>query len=314
MNNNPELPPLVALVGCTAAGKTELGITLAERLGGEIVGADSRQVYRYMDIGTDKPTPAARKGVPHHLIELVDPDEPYTLALYQADAYRAIEEIGARGNVPVIAGGTPLYLNAVLEGWTVPRVEPDHALRAQLEQEAAQVGPAALHARLEALDPKAAEGILPTNTRRIVRALEVISLTGQPISSQQRKEPPPYRTLIIGLTLPQEQLYARIDARVDAQIGRGLVDEVSSLHARGYSFALPSMSGLGYRQIGEYLQGRATLAEAVQRIKWDTHNFARRQRNWFRRMTSAHWLDVSHADPLSAASALALDLPVRNGA
>jgi len=302
--DDPKHPPLVALVGQTATGKSALAIKLCQAIGGEIVTADSRQVYRYMDIGTDKPTIEERGGVPHHMIDLMDPDEPYTLALYQSGAYQVIEDIISRGRVPVLAGGTPLYLNAVLEGWTIPRVEPDLALREELEREAEQVGPGVLHDRLNSFDPEAAAKILPSNTRRIVRALEVIALTGQPISGQQNKEPPSYRTLIIGLSAPREQIYARIDARVHREVKDGLVEEVASLHERGYSFDLRSMSGLGYRQIGKYLQGQATLPEAIQRIKWDTHAFARHQGNWFRRMDTAHWLDVSSADPYPEALAL----------
>jgi len=288
---------LITLVGQTATGKSALALRLSEAVGGEILTADSRQVYRYMDIGTDKPSQDEQSRVPHHMIDLVDPDEPYTLALYQSDAYAAIEEIASRGKVPVLAGGTPLYVNAIVEGWTIPRVEPDSQLRGALEAEADRIGAPALHERLRSIDPEAAAKILPTNTRRIVRALEVIETTGQPISKQQAKVPPPYRVLTIGLSLPREELYKRIDARVDWQIERGLVDEVECLYALGYAYDLPSMSGLGYRQIGEYLQGRATLQGAVQRIKWDTHGFARHQGNWFRRMTSAHWLDVSLDDP-----------------
>ncbi len=299
-------PPVIAVVGQTATGKSALAVELCLEIGGEIITADSRQVYHYMDIGTDKPDVESRRGVPHHLIDIVDPDESFTLAQYQEQAYRVIGDVHKRGRVPVLAGGTPLYVNAVLEGWTIPRVEPDMALRDSLEREAAEQGPERLHERLRTLDPTAAEGILPTNTRRIVRALEVIAATGKPISAQQSKSPPPYRLLVIGLSCERSELYWRIDRRVDEQIDRGLVGEVASLHARGYSFALPAMSGLGYRQIGEYLQGRATLPEAVQRIKWDTHSFARHQGNWFRRMADAAWIDVTtNAPPTSTALKIA---------
>ncbi len=300
-------PPLIAIYGPTASGKSALAIALSEEANGEIVTADSRQVYRYMDIGTDKPSKADQACVPHHMIDLVDPDTPFTLALYQQGAYSIINDILSRGHVPILAGGTPLYINAILEGWTIPRVEPDPTLRASLELQASELGPAVLHDRLKGLDPQAAERILPTNTRRIVRALEVISLTGQPITAQQAKQPPPYDVLRIGLKCERDELYRRIDARVDSQIERGLVDEVASLHARGYSFDLPSMSGLGYRQVGDYLAGRATLPEAVQRIKWDTHAFVRHQANWFRRAQNTHWLDVTHHDPTGEAIALAKD-------
>ncbi len=305
-------PPLLAIVGETATGKSALALKLCEAFFGEIVTADSRQVYRAMDIGTDKPSPEERAHVPHHMIDLVDPDESYTLALYQTQAYAVIDAIHARGKVPVLAGGTPLYLNAVLEGWTIPRVEPDMALRAELEAEAALSGPAALYERLRTLDPTSAAGMLPSNTRRIVRALEVIAVTGEPISAQQRKVPPPYNIQIIGLSTPRPRVYERIDARVNLQIRRGLVEEVAELNRRGYAYDLPSMSGLGYRQIGDYLLGRATLAGAVQRIKWDTHSFSRHQGNWFRRMTTAHWIDVELGDPYNEASGVATEFLARS--
>lgn len=298
------LPPLVAVTGPTASGKSALALRLAEQFGGEIVTADSRQVYKLMDIGTEKPSAEERARLPHHMIDLVNPDDPYTLALYQRGAYATINEVLARGKLPILAGGTPLYVNAVLEGWTIPEVEPDMELRATLEAEAAADGPGPLHRRLAELDRAAAEGILPTNTRRIIRALEVIERTGRSISEQQAKVPPPYRILTIVLHCERPELYRRIDLRVDRQIERGLVDEVAALHARGYGFDLPSMSGIGYRQIGEYLTGRATLDQAAQRIKWDTHNFSRHQGNWFRRARTATSIDVTQGGPFPEAQRL----------
>ncbi|MDQ5823333.1 MAG: tRNA (adenosine(37)-N6)-dimethylallyltransferase MiaA [Chloroflexota bacterium] len=292
------LPPLLAITGPTASGKSALALALAEELGAEIVTADSRQVYKLMDIGTEKPSLEEQARVPHHMIDLVYPDEPYTLALYQREAYATINDVLNRGKLPILAGGTPLYVNAVLEGWTIPEVEPDLVLRGRLEAEAEAHGPQMLHRRLAQLDADAAAGILPSNTRRIVRALEVIERTGRPISAQQDKVPPPYRILSIVLHCQRPELYRRIDSRVDRQIERGLVGEVAGLHARGYGFDLPSMSGIGYRQIGEYLMGRATLEQAAQRMKWDTHAFARHQGNWFRRARTAVQLDVTEADPL----------------
>ncbi|HEY0070664.1 MAG TPA: tRNA (adenosine(37)-N6)-dimethylallyltransferase MiaA [Chloroflexia bacterium] len=298
------MPPLIAITGPTASGKSALALQLAEELGAEIVTADSRQVYKLMDIGTEKPSLDERARVRHHMIDLVYPDEPYTLALYQREAYATINDIVARGKLPLMAGGTPLYVNAVLEGWTIPEVEPDIQLRATLEAEAEAAGPEQLHRRLAEVDPKAAAGILPTNTRRIIRALEVIKRTGQPISAQQDKVPPPYRILTVVLRCDKPELYRRIDHRVDRQIERGLVEEVAGLHARGYGFDLPSMSGIGYRQIGEYLTGKATLEQAVQRIKWDTHAFSRHQGNWFRRARTASLIDVTDTDPLPQARRL----------
>ncbi len=274
--------PLVAIVGPTAVGKTALSLRLAEQFGGEIIGADSRQVYRGMDIGTAKPTAAERARVPHHLIDLVAPDEVLTLGQYRALAYRFIEEIAGRGRLPIIVGGTGLYLKTVVEGWTIPEVEPDPHFRAELEQEAQVHGPAALHARLLAVDPAAAARVDPRNLRRVIRYLEVSASAGGPISARQGKSPPPYDILQIGLTLPREELYRRIDERVDAMLAAGLLDEVRALVAAGYTTALPSMSGFGYRQLAEYLAGRMTLAQAIADTKKETRRFVRRQYAWYR--------------------------------
>ncbi len=291
------LPPLIAILGPTAVGKSALAIEICEAFEGEIISADSRQVYRYMDIGTDKPGWDVRERVPHHLIDVVDPDEHYSLALYQQDAYSAINDLLARGRVPVLAGGTPLYVNAVIEGWIIPRVEPDTDFRDTLWRAAEESGPAPLYERLRELDPASAATILPSNTRRIIRALEVIHATGKPMSAQQAKSPPPYTILPLLLECCRTRLYKRIDDRVDTYIERGLVGEVQKLHEQGYSYDLPSMSGIGYRQIGEYLLGRATLSEAIQRIKWDTHAFVRHQANWFRRVRGACRFDVTEGTP-----------------
>jgi tRNA dimethylallyltransferase len=301
------LPPLVAIFGPTASGKSALAMAIAREFGGEIVSADSRQVYRYMDIGTDKPSALDRAHVPHHMIDVVDPDQSFTLANYQEQATAAIQDIHDRGKLPVLVGGTPLDVNSLTEGWTIPRVEPDPAFREALEQLASREGPGPLYARLSELDPAAARSILPTNTRRIIRALEVIESTGSAMSAQQGKQAPDYRILSVCLQCERSVLYKRIDERVDSYVARGLVDEVRGLHERGYAFDLPAMSGIGYRQIGEYLQGRATLSEAIQRIKWDTHAFVRHQGNWFRRATSAHVLDVTESPPEQAATEIVRD-------
>jgi tRNA dimethylallyltransferase len=277
-------PELIAVVGATAVGKTAYAIELAQRLGGEIVSADSRQIYRRMDIGTAKPSAAERAAVVHHLLDLVDPDESFSLATYQELANAAITDIMERGRVPLLVGGSGQYLAAVLEGWQVPRVPPQAELRAELEAQAAAEGAAALHARLAAVDPAAARAISVTNVRRVVRALEVYLTTGTPISAQQTRQPPPYSIRTRWLQRPRDELYARVDARVDAMMELGLLEEVAALRAAGYSWELPAMSSLGYSQFRPYFEEAGELATCVERLKFDTHNFVRRQGNWFRRL------------------------------
>ncbi len=294
---------LTAIVGPTAVGKTALAVALAQQLGAEIVSADSRQLYRLMDLGTAKPTPAERAAAPHHLLDICDPDEPFSLAAYQELATHAIAAIIARGRPPLLVGGTGQYLAAVLEGWQVPRVAPQPELRASLERAATEHGAAALHARLAAVDPAAATQIAPSNVRRVVRALEVYSVTGVPISAQQTRQPPPYAIRTLWLTRPREELYARADTRADAMIAAGLADEVADLRRRGYSWELPSMSSLGYIQLRPFLEGEATLAACVERLKFDTHSFIRRQEAWFRRLPGLERWAPDHPDWSALAAA-----------
>lgn len=278
------LPTLTAIIGPTAVGKTAFAVALAQRIGGEIISADSRQIYRGMEIGTAKPTPAEQAAVPHHLIDLCDPDADFSLAMYQDLAMAAIADVHARGRVPLLVGGTGQYLAAVLEGWQIPRVPPHPDIRADLERQAAERGTAALHAWLAAVDPAAAQQIAATNLRRIVRALEVYLVSGQPISAQQTRQPPPYTIRTLWLQREREELYRRADARVDAMLSAGLVEEVAHLRTQGYGWELPAMSSLGYIQLRPYLEGEASLAACVERLKFDTHNFIRRQGAWFRRL------------------------------
>lgn len=284
--------PLLVIVGPTAVGKTALAIDLAQRFEGEIVSADSRQIYRGMDIGTAKPTRQEQSLAPHHLIDIVAPDESYTLAQFQSDAYAAIDDILARGKLPFLVGGTGLYVRAVVEGLRIPRVAPNEELRAQL---AAQ-DRLALYERLRELDPDAAARIDPRNVRRTVRALEVCLVTGERFSELGRASPPPYCITQIGLTTNRLELVARIDARVDRMLEQGLVAEVKALVRQGYSWDLPSMSGLGYREIGAYLRGEVSLDEAAMKIKRDTRDFVRRQYAWFRvKDERIRWFDVREA-------------------
>jgi tRNA dimethylallyltransferase len=291
---------MLVIVGPTAVGKTALAVRLAEAVGGEVVSADSRQVYRGMDVGTAKATPQERARVAHHLLDIVDPDEALSLAQFQALAYAAIDDILARGRVPFLVGGTGQYVMAVVEGWQVPRVPPDESLREELYRQAEEAGPEALHSRLGELDSIAARRIDPRNVRRVIRALEVCLTTGRPISEQQEKSPR-YQPLMIGLTLPRPQLYRRIDERVGRMIEAGLEDEVRRLIAAGYGFDLPAMSGVGYGQFAPYLAGEAGLADVIRDIKQATRRFVRHQDNWFRRDDPRiHWL-AAHPDPYPSA-------------
>ncbi|MBI4216549.1 MAG: tRNA (adenosine(37)-N6)-dimethylallyltransferase MiaA [Chloroflexi bacterium] len=276
------MPPLIAIVGPTGVGKSALALALAQRLGGEIIGADSRQVYKHLDIGTAKPTPAERAVVPHHLIDLVEPDQEFTLAHYLERARQALAAVHSRGALPLLVGGTGLYIKAILEGWSVPLVAPDWGLRRSLEQRAEAQGRLALWEELQRQDPQAAASIDPRNLRRVIRALEVRAATGRPFSEQTGREPPPFRALTLGLTAARPLLYQRIDQRVEAMLAAGWLEEVRVLLARGYDPSLPALSGLGYRELAAHLRGELTLPEAVERIKFRTHRFARSQYAWFR--------------------------------
>lgn len=273
---------LVAIVGPTAIGKSRLALRLARTFGGEIVNADSRQVYRYMDTGTAKPTPEELALVPHHLINITNPDESFSLAQYQELAYRAINDIHQRRKLPLLEGGSGLYVWTVVEGWQIPRVPPRPELRKKLEAKAAAIGAEKLYQELVAIDPAAAQKIDPRNVRRVIRALEVYEQTSTPFSRLQRKQAPPFASLIIGLTCDRAELYRRIDERIDRMMAQGLVREVEKLVKMGYDFTLSAMSTIGYKQIGMHLRGELSLEEAVQQVKYETHRFVRHQYAWFR--------------------------------
>jgi len=287
---------LVAVVGPTGVGKSRLALYLAQALDGEIVSADSRQLYRYMDIGTAKPTPDELSLVPHHLIDIVNPDEDFSLAHYQQLAYKTIEDINQRNKLAFLVGGSGLYVWSVLEGWQIPAVAPDLELRRRLEAKAAGGGEAGLYEELARLDPAAAQRIDPSNVRRIIRALEVHRRAETPISQIQGKKAPSFNTLIIGLTTDRPELYRRIDLRVDEMIERGLVDEVRQLLERGYDASLPAMSGIGYKQVILFLKGELTLEAAIQQIKFESHRLVRHQYSWFRpKDDRIGWFDIDKA-------------------
>jgi tRNA dimethylallyltransferase len=265
-----------------------------------------------MDVGTAKPTPQERAYVPHHLIDIAAPDETVGLVEFQERATAAIASIHARRRLPLLVGGTGQYVCAVVEGWRVPRVPPDPALRAELEAQARREGSVALHERLAQLDSEAARRIDARNVRRVIRALEVCLLTGRPISAQQRKQPPAYRMLWIGLTMERAALYARADRRIEAMLEAGLESEVRRLVEAGYGWELPAMSGLGYVQFRPYFAEQATLQEVVAEIKRATRRFIRRQYNWFRLSdTAIRWFDagVATAEEIEAAVREWLEMP-----
>jgi tRNA dimethylallyltransferase len=299
------LPPLVVLVGATAVGKTALSLALCERFAGEVVSADSRQIYRGMDIGTAKATPAERAQVPHHLIDIRDPDAVLTVAEYQALAYASIDDIHRRGRVPFLVGGTALYVRAVAAGLRIPSVPPDPALRAALEADLAAQGVAALAQRLAELDPKSAARIDLRNPRRVLRALEIVLLTGQSKVDLEGSEPPPYRILSLALDRPRAELHRRIDARVDEMFAAGLVAETQRLLAAGYAPTLPAMTSLGYREVIAYLAGELTLAAAAERVKLETHRFVRHQATSFRKLDGLRWFDLARQAETEVIAAVA---------
>lgn len=278
----PKQPPIVAIVGPTAVGKTALGLALARRFPMEVVSADSRQVYRGMDIGTAKPTLDQRAEVPHHVIDVVDSSQGFSLATYLAMARAAIQEIYQHGRLPLVVGGTGQYMWALLEAWRVPAVPPDPEFRHKLEAQAHEQGLKSLHFRLAKVDPQSAERIDPRNMRRVIRALEVNHQTGETASKMRGHGPAPFRMCILGLTLPRRELYRRIDQRIESIVGQGWVEEVKGLLDRGISTDTPSMSSVGYRQLAAYIDGTVTLDVAIQNIKTITHRFARQQYAWFR--------------------------------
>ena len=294
---------LIAVVGPTAVGKTALAIQLAQRFSGEIVNADSRQVYIGMDIGTAKPTADELRAARHHLIDIRPPDLPLSLGEYLPLARDCISDIAGRGKLPILCGGTGQYVWAMLEGWDVPAIPPDADFRAQLEQRAAAEGTPVLWNELNAVDPQRAVSIGPHNTRRIIRALEILHSTGERVSATQRSAKPPYRALIIGLTAERADLYRRIDERFDMMISLGLLDEARRLAAAGYKLGNGPLSGVGYTQLGQYFAGEISLDEAIARSKSRTHRLVRRQYTWFKPSDRRiKWLDAIQDLPVAEAT------------
>lgn len=288
--------PLVVILGPTAVGKSEIAIQLAERFNGEIVSADSRLFYRGMDIGTAKPTAEDRQRVIHHLIDVANPDQIWSLGIFQREANRAIQEIIEHGHLPFLVGGTGQFVRSIIEGWNIPAVEPNTELREVLTQWADRIGSVELHKKLSLLDPVAAAGIDPSNTRRTIRALEVILSTGKSFSGQKIRGQILYNPLLLGLSCPRDELYRRIDARISRMINSGFIEEVQRLLDLGYSPELSTLSAIGYGEIVAYLQGKISLDEAIIIMKRRTRMFVRRQANWFKESDpQIHWFRINES-------------------
>ncbi|MBI2298518.1 MAG: tRNA (adenosine(37)-N6)-dimethylallyltransferase MiaA [Armatimonadetes bacterium] len=299
-------PRVLGLLGPTAVGKTAVAVELCERLPGEVISADSRQIYRGLTIGSSAPTAAELARAAHHLVGFVDPRETYSVARFRDDAEKLIGESAGRGRTPVLTAGTGMYLKALLSGWTLTGVPPDAALRRRLEAE----GAAELHRRLAAVDPAAAERIAETDLKRLVRALEVFEASGRTLTEHLREpaREAAYDVRLYGLRRPREELYARIDQRVEAMLAAGWPDEVRGLLDAGLTGDEPAMEGLGYRRLAAVVRGETALAEAVPLIQQDTRRFAKRQMTWFRAFADVRWVDLAAAaDPIAVAEAILSD-------
>lgn len=278
--------PLIVILGPTASGKTALAIQLAKKFSGEIISADSRTIYEYMDVGTAKPIRDEQKIIPHYLLDIIKPDQQFSVAEFQKLAFQKIKQVLNGGKIPFLVGGTGLYINAVCEGFKIPAPAADKKLRKKL----AQKSEVQLVKQLKKLDPEAARKIDVKNKRRIIRALEVCLITGKKFSELQQQAKPDFDILKIGIKIPRQKLYQKINKRTDQMIKAGLVDEVKKLYKMGYDFNLPALSGLVYKEIGEYVRGKITLVQAIEKAKQKTRNFAKRQQTWFRRDKNIKWI------------------------
>lgn len=289
MNRN-----LLVIVGPTAVGKTALSLHLAKQFQGEIISGDSMQVYRGMDIGTAKATAEERAKVPHHLLDLLSPDEAFSVQEFQQLARQTIAEIWHRDHLPILVGGTGLYIEAATYDYQVPPVKENKSLREQLQKLVTQEGNQSLFQKLRAVDPVTADRLHPNDVKRVIRALEVYQATGKPFSAFKQEPKPLYENMLwVGLTMPREQLYQRINQRVDQMLEQGLVEEVKMLRAQGYHSQLTSMQAIGYKEILSYLEGEITLEEAIHLIKKGSRRYAKRQFSWFRRIRNIHWFNVT---------------------
>ncbi|WP_195268613.1 tRNA (adenosine(37)-N6)-dimethylallyltransferase MiaA [Eubacterium sp. 1001713B170207_170306_E7] len=288
-------PKIAVLVGPTACGKTDTAVELAKKLGGEIISADSMQIYRQMTIGTAKPTEEEMQGVPHHLIDCVDPDEEYSVARFKAEALERIGEILSRGRQPIVAGGTGLYINGLTLPWGFREKDTDERVRERLAREVEEMGKEAFYERLKAVDPATATTLHPNNVKRMIRAYEIYEVTGKPKSSldmEAAKEELPYDYVLLGISMDRARLYERINRRIDMMVRDGLVDEVKSLLDQGYTQDLLSMKAIGYKEFLPYLKGEMPLEEALRILKRDTRHFAKRQLTWFRKDQRIRWFEA----------------------
>ena len=300
------MAPLV-LVGPTAVGKTEVAIELAQRCGGEIVNADSMQVYIGMDVGTAKPLPADRVHTVFHLLDILRPDDPFSVSEWKVRAEQAMSLMALRGRLPIVCGGTGLYIRALVDDWSLAATPADQEVRRDLQAQATKFGSAFLHAKLAETDPATASRLHPNDTVRIIRALEVQLVTGMAISELQardRRERASRPVIQVGLTMPRQELYARIDLRVEMMMARGLEAEVEALLAQGYSPELTPMRGLGYKEICAYLRGEMDRQTAIETIKLNTRRFSKRQQTWFRADPRIHWIDVSAMSSATVAACI----------
>ncbi|HZK28564.1 MAG TPA: tRNA (adenosine(37)-N6)-dimethylallyltransferase MiaA [Thermoclostridium sp.] len=290
MDNNKTV---VVIAGPTASGKTEYAIKLAQTINGEVISADSMQIYRHMDIGTAKPSKEEMKGIVHHMIDIVDPGENYSVALYKNMAEECIEDIISKGKIPIIVGGTGLYINSLIYNIKFSKTIKDDDFRKKMDDIAVSEGPEVLHERLQKVDPESASKIHYNNVKRVIRALEVYEFTKKPISQhkkESRMEPPKYEYLIYVLNMDRKDLYDRIDKRVDKMIEIGLVEEVERLLDMGYKAGSTALQGLGYKEIIYYLNNELSLDEAIHILKRDTRRYAKRQITWFKAINEATWL------------------------
>lgn len=303
---------VIAVAGPTASGKTSFAISLAKLLDGEIISMDSMQIYKYMDIGTAKPTLEEMDGVKHHLLDVVEPCQPFTASDYAELAKKCIEDISSRGKTPILCGGTGLYLNSVLYAYNMSEASFDEGLRAELEAFAAEQGNKALHDRLRQLDPKSADEIHCNNTKRVIRALEICILTGKPKSEQMESSPEPvYNSLVFGMDIHRDILYDRINRRVDIMVKNGLEDEIRLLLDKGIidpcDKKMQAAQAIGYKEMYPYFAGEITFDDAVEQIKMNSRRYAKRQLTWFRRLDNICWIDPTDDAAVARAKAMALD-------